>query len=966
MIHAKIFALAILLCTALTAQAQRIKVEAVPGVPFGAGRVVIPIDSRISAETLDSHFISIKDTQGRVFYPAIRYTQPMGMVRELLGVVGTEAPSQLHVHFLFTGNQPLEVTVNTPSPIQLSVVPNGRPVAYKRLLRMWWVRYKAAVRKQRKEGDYLPIVETYLSAMLAGRMGLDDETMDRYDSGESMSMLLGLENLRMGMLQRSVMGRVPRNEPLEFALPESIDWPLENVPQVDLPADQIEQIAWRVPEECFYIRFAQFGNYQWLRRLLEEYGGDLSRMVMLRGTDSQLNSRVEDQLGLRETSLSAVLGPQVISDIAMIGRDTFLQEGAAIGILFEARNGLLKGELLNQRKAKAKELEADGAKIETIRIADTDVSFASTPNNRLRSFQVAAGKYHLVTNCREIATRFIECCKAADARDAGNARATGEADSPDDPVAGFEASQNASGRSLGESDEFRYARSLIPLGEDNTLFAYLSRRFFEGLISPQYQIELHRRLQSVTDVSLMELATLAAVAEGHGHQPITMEALVRNGFVGSRVDLRSDGSFTRVANGEVVDSVRGGIGTFLPIPDTPIGKITRSESQRFQRTALFHKNNWTEMDPVLIGVRRLALNDDTEHVEVQARMLPLNKDKYGMITKVFGPPSTTRIKSPEDDIVSVQGYVDGGNLSLTPHHLYFGIRDAAPKQDYSERRFLKSLQIMRSAPAYVAAWPKPGILDAFGFGGRPIGNGYSKMLLGLFRLDALNGFSLLSFDPGILAEVAPQLSVEEVEQPAQLHVHVGDIVNSNFGKWANDLDYQRAWETSVGNVHLMHVLAQQLRVPMSEAKDVAERVLDADLHCPLGGEYGLQGNADGTQRWVSSAWAQGKDKGRAEYVSPLMHWLRGLEASVTIEADRVVATGAIQIKREKQAAGGIKLPLFNFFGGGTKKPSEKSSDATKDKPAEPTTLNPEVTSPNAAESAPEELPPPEPRPVFNE
>lgn len=910
---ARIFfhSLAILVMSALFASASRgetVKVEAVPGIPFGVGRVVIPVESYIDAEKLDTHYMSVTDAEGRLRYPALRYTQPLGLVRELLGIPTTDTPSQLHVHFLFTGSEPLHLQLNLPELRTVTVIPAGRRPAYNRLMRSWWSRYKSAARKQRLEGDYSPIVETYLTNMLSRRMGLANETLRTSDSGESLSMLLGTEKIRLAMLQESTYGRVNRNEPLTEPVPPEIQWP-EVSPQKLSPQklpppatanggvqkpkaqDGIEEIARYVPQECFYIRFSQFPNYLWLRRLLEEYGGDLSRMVMLRGTDSQLNKRVENQLGLRESALSAALGPRVISDVAMIGRDTYLREGAAIGILFEAKSNLLKNELMGQRKKRVKELTEAGATINDIKIGDTNVSFATTPDHQLRSFYVQQGKYHLVTNCRSIAERFIAC--------------------------------HQDKTSLGDSEEFRYARSLIPLGEENTLFVYLSRRFFQGLLSPQYQIELPRRLRSVTDNELMELATLAAVGEGHGGEPITMDRLVEWGFLASRVDARPDGSFTKVVNGRTIDSVRGARGTFLPIPDTPIEGITRTEANRFQRTADFHRRSWRQMDPVLIGLRRTAVDDETERVEIQARMLPLNKEKYGFYTDIFGPPTTTRIRPLADDIVSVQGFVDGGKLGIAPHHLYFGIRDAAPKIDYSERRFLKSLQVLRTAPAYVAAWPRPGFLDSIGLGGRPIGEGYRKMLLGLFRLDALNGFSLLSFDQHILSEVAPALGVEEVATPAQVHVRVGDVKNSNFGKWANDLDFQRAWETSVGNVHLLHVMTQQLRVPMSQAKEAAERALHAELHCPLGGEYSLHENPDGTRRWASSAWVDGKQKRRDEYVSPLMNWLRGFQAAVTISDDRIVATGSLDIQRAKGTdKGGIKLPLFNFFSGSKKKKTE--------------------------------------------
>lgn len=881
-----------------------IRVEAVPGTPFGVGRVVIPVASYIDPELLDTHFMSIGDTEGRVLYPAIRYTQPLGMIRELLNISSDGAPSQLHMHFLFTGSEPLHLVLHAPDERKMTIQPDGRPGMYRRLMRAWWVRYKAAARKQRLEGDYSPIVATYLTSMLSQRLGLANTTLrDTYETNEALSMLLGTEKIRMVMIQEAVAGKYAREELMTLPVPPKIDWKDAHVPDVEPSDVQVEEIVHHVPHECFYIRFAQFPNYLWLRRLLEEYGGDLSRMVMLRGTDSQLNQVVESQLGLRESSLSRVLGPQVISDVALIGRDTFLREGAAIGILFEAKNEVLRTELQNQRNRRLKEMEAFDATMETVVLEGVDVSFASTPDNRLRSFYVQDGKYHLVTNCREIAKRFLQCGKGQ--------------------------------QTLGASAEFRYARSLIPIGEENTLFVYLSRRFFEGLLSPQYQVELGRRLRSVTDQQVMELATRAAMAEGYGNEPITMSRLVELGFVGGRVDTRPDGSFTRIVDGKKFDSVRGGRGTYLPIPDVPVTAVSQSEAARFARTAESHQRTWSKLDPVLVGLRRSALDNQTERVEIQARMLPLNKEKNSIFTGVFGAPTTTRIRTPPDDILSVQAFIDGGNLAVSPHHLYFGIRDVAPKTAYSQRRFLKSLQVLRTAPAYAAAWPSPGFLDSIGLHGRPTGDGYRRMLLGLFRLDTLSGFTLLSFDKQILAEVAPLLAAEEVARPAQLSVDVGDIMNSNFGKWANDLDFQRAWETSVGNIHLLHVLTQQLRVPMSQAKEVAEQLLNARLLCPLGGEYELVSGENGFDRWASSAWVNGKQQSRSEYVSPLMTWMRGLHAAVTIEEDRVVAEGTLDIKRDKEEEGGIDLPFFQFFGG------------EKERPGTPVT---------------EELPPPTPSP----
>ena len=76
----------------------------------------------------------------------------------------------------------------------------------------------------------------------------------------------------------------------------------------------------------------------------------------------------------------------------------------------------------------------------------------------------------------------------------------------------------------------------------------------------------------------------------------------------------------------------------------------------------------------------------------------------------------------------------------------------------------------------------------------------------------------------------------------------------------------------------------------------------------------MHDNGDGSYRWASSAWVEGKEQARGQYVSPLMAWLRGLKAEVTIEEDRVLARGTLDIQRAPKEEGGLSLPLFNFFG----------------------------------------------------
>src|SRR5439155_18579673 len=127
------------------------------------------------------------------------------------------------------------------------------------------------------------------------------------------------------------------------------------------------------------VRFGRFSNYLWLNHLLEEYGGDISSMVTLRSYLAPMNKRVQNQLGLEQNLLGELLGDQVISDVTLVGRDTFTREGAAIGILFQATNTRILKDDLSQQRQRALERNKDkGAAAETLQIAGHEVSFYST------------------------------------------------------------------------------------------------------------------------------------------------------------------------------------------------------------------------------------------------------------------------------------------------------------------------------------------------------------------------------------------------------------------------------------------------------------------------------------------------------------------------------------------------------------------------------------------------------------
>jgi hypothetical protein len=892
------------------AAVARVDVEAIPGSPFGVGRMTVPLRLADVDAAVDSNGFALVEEDGRVLYPAFTTGRIGKFIGQLLGT-GDLPPTSVTVYFLFTGDRPLKLTLYTPAAHTTTAVPvPQQPRQYSRLLQDWWREYNAAARQQITDGDYPPLVETYLTTMLGKRLGFPPPLADRGtekkpdETQQALDLLLGTESLHLATMRETIMGRgaiEAANQPL----PADVAW--RGLPLPPVPTDVIiEPMAAHVPEECFYVRFGRFSNYLWMDNLLEDYGGDVGSMITLRGASTDLNGRMQRQLALEKNVLADLLGDTVIADVAIIGRDTHTDLGAAIGMLFQARNAVLAQDFAQQRARALAREKPNGATNVTVKIAGRDVSLLSTPDNRLRSFYAVDGDFHLVTTSRAIVERFF---------DAGAGRG-----------------------SLAASPEFRHARTVMPVSREDTIFVYFSSAFFRGLVSPQYQIELARRMQSVTDIELLHMARLAARAE---KQPgDTIDDLIRAGLLPRGFGQRPDGSRPVISDNAIVDSLRGPRGSFIPIPDVELTGVTRSEASQYAARAAFYRDNWKQMDPLMAGVKRLA-RDRTggERLVIDAQIAPLDESKYGWVMSLLGPPSNRRVAPVPGDVISIQTVVKGGMFapSIPVHHLFVGVQDMASNGDVRSSGFLRTLQILQNTPGYLGALPGPGFLDLLPglLASERDVYGFTALPLGLWRRDA-GGFSMLSFDKRLLADVTPHLRLEETDTEAQVRVHVGDLSQSKLSGWISTLMADRARQASLGNARLLHALSQQLHVPREDALNTAEHLLDAKLVCPLGGEYQLAESPGSIGLWQSTRWSAADSTEPREPYSPLLlEWFRGLDARMTKSDGRLVVHAELDMQR-KPSASKFELPLFNLFGG-SKAPGkdEDKKPATEAKPLAP-------------------------------
>ncbi|WP_425399762.1 hypothetical protein [Aeoliella sp.] len=885
-----------------------IRVQAYAGQPLGVARVEIDMPSEQASAAFQDDRFTVSDRAGRVLYPTLGQRK----VRKILGsVLGIDLPQKLSFCFLFKGDAPLELDLYLPDQVQVTVTPQYDQRKYNELLNEWWKAYVGLYQRVHKEAEYPVGVQTYLTAMWAGRLGQQMPKLEGFlireqqQGGTVTGKLMADEAYRASVLRDLMLGEGDTDAATQ---------PLPNIPLpvADVPLPQagteiaIEPMATHVPEECFYVRFGTFTNYLWLKDFLGRWQGDIGNMLIQRSISRNTGDAIGQMLALKESKMSAILGPQVIEDVALVGFDAYFSDGASVGVLFHAKNNfLLSTSFSQQRSAAAKEVE--GAKVETVDIAGHKVSYLSSPDGSLCSYYATDGEFHFVASSRALIERFY---------------AAGAGDRP-----------------LSAAGDFLTARTRYPITREDRVFVHISSAFLKNLISPAYRIELDRRLRSLETQWAMILAQLAAAQEELPGE--TEEQLVAGSFLPGGFSTRADGATWGVdAEGRVIESLRGYRGSFTPIADNLPTTCSPSEARRYQRFIGDLHREIGSLVPLTVTVHHEQVAEGLEDIAIDVHLQRYEATNLVSWAKKLGPPSPLRVAPILGDVVSLNVVLDGVLGGGEPFHLFGGVRDGHLPLVVSGGKVNVPMQLTSAVQAYVGAWPKPQFLERLL--GRPAGpydaHGLARTN-GLFDMwvRRADDFLLFSFKREVLIEVGSQLAMVEAQRPAQAWLWLRDLVGTQYEQVATAFAYARTRDTSASGSRFMNSLTRQLHIEPSAAQGMANDLVGGEFVCPLGGTYVLAEVPGGIQAWTSTAAAPNNQflltEVPGDYRFPLLEWFRGMKAELLRANDSLTLSAGVLI-----SAG---------------RPDPNVAPLVPDVPAVPDTpVMPDVTVP------PEELPPP--------
>lgn len=236
---------------------------------------------------------------------------------------------------------------------------------------------------------------------------------------------------------------------------------------------------------------------------------------------------------------------------------------------------------------------------------------------------------------------------------------------------------------LSDSDEFRYIRTLMPLGAEEDGFVYLSDPFSRELIGPQKKLTQRNRLVCRSHLQVLRHAQLLFMTQ-HGRRAESIEELRDGNCLGNRespMELKcpAGGEYSLILGGmEGRCSHHGSPNSMVPCCEIPFSMVPKSQADEYNQFVNEYSQYWqTFFDPIAL---RIQIQPDKTRLETIVLPLINNSAYTGMASVLGGKPAhLDSLLLPDSNIASLALKLDKSRLLVQ-----MGIEKPQPKSAEEE------------------------------------------------------------------------------------------------------------------------------------------------------------------------------------------------------------------------------------------------------------------------------------------
>ncbi len=380
---------------------------------------------------------------------------------------------------------------------------------------------------------------------------------------------------------------------------------------------EVKGLAMSVPADFYFVSFRSLNKLLDATDLATLWGAHVMNQSSREAQTQLVGDRLQEQLAVEVNPELRQFYDAVIDEVAIVGSDLFLREGSDVTMLFHAKQPIVFRAKMEQLLTNAASRREDAKRVEG-QYLGIDYAHVATPDRRVFVYSAYPSlDVHVRSNSRAGLERVIEAI-------VGKGKG-------DDAV-----------ERLGETDEFRYVRTLMPPGapeEDG--FIYLSDPFVRRLMSPQLRLTQRRRQACYNNLRMIGHAGLMYRTQTGQAAPsladLTKADCASGEFGHGKFACPEHGEYTLSADGLTGVCSHHGYASYLtPCSEIETTHVTEMEAAAYRQFVQEYNQYWRQFfDPIAI---RLQITPERYRAETIVLPLIDNSIYSGLAMALGGEP----------------------------------------------------------------------------------------------------------------------------------------------------------------------------------------------------------------------------------------------------------------------------------------------------------------------------------------
>lgn len=355
----------------------------------------------------------------------------------------------------------------------------------------------------------------------------------------------------------------------------------------------VHEISRLIPADQYFLHFDSMQSMGELLDLSSRWGNNLLRLVTVRAQDQRLREKIEDQLCLRQDSLTKLFADAVVDEVAVTGADPFVLEGTDVSMIFrlkqpevfaKAAAGWLDEVRREHPELVDREFNYRGHKVEAHYTADRVVS----------AFVVRHENYVIYSSSHRAIRKIIDT-------------AIGMADS------------------LHDALDYRYVTTILPPeSAPQRGYFFASEALIKRLVGPAAKISEKRRLQCFNNLVMLNNASLFYRLE-YRRSPASLSDLIEGRFVDpTKVVCPHGGAYAFDAENDTCTcSLHNRLKYLTPNVELSVLSVSKQEAAEYERYKQRYAGFWQKaFNPIAV---RITVGD---RMKFEACVLPFANGSF--------------------------------------------------------------------------------------------------------------------------------------------------------------------------------------------------------------------------------------------------------------------------------------------------------------------------------------------------